>query len=190
MLIKRFRNFINQIGWRFYKRKLSVGKNSNVGIGYEFVNPQNIFIGTNFKAYKNLKLQTWPRYHGKETGYEPKLIIGDNVSFMDNVQISCMRNISIGNGVLFGDNVLVVDNYHGNPNSLEEKRLRPLERPLFLRGNIIIEDNVWVGRNVCIFGGVRIGSGTVIGANSVVTNDIPAYSIAVGAPARVIKTIE
>ena len=50
-----------------------------------------------------------------------------------------------------------------------------------------IGDDVWLGNNVTVLRGVNIGRGTVIGANSVVTKDIPSYSIAVGCPARVIR---
>ena len=54
---------------------------------------------------------------------------------------------------------------------------------------MVIGNNVWIGRNVCIMPGVTIGDGAVIGANAVVTHDIPAYSVAVGVPAKVIKMI-
>jgi acetyltransferase-like isoleucine patch superfamily enzyme len=53
-----------------------------------------------------------------------------------------------------------------------------------------IADNVWCGANVVVTGGVTIGERCVIGANSVVTQDIPAFSIAAGAPARVLRQIE
>lgn len=52
---------------------------------------------------------------------------------------------------------------------------------------IIIEDDVWIGINCVVLPGVRIGKGSVIGSNSVINNDIPPYSIAVGSPARVVK---
>ncbi|MBK1857180.1 hypothetical protein JIN80_02845 [Cerasicoccus arenae] len=52
---------------------------------------------------------------------------------------------------------------------------------------IIVEDDVWIGGRVNLTAGVTIGSGSVIGAGSVVTKDIPAGSIAVGIPAKVIK---
>jgi len=55
---------------------------------------------------------------------------------------------------------------------------------------IVIENSVWIGANVVIRDGVTIGTHSVIGAGSVVTRDIPAYSIAVGVPARVIKEIK
>lgn len=54
----------------------------------------------------------------------------------------------------------------------------------------VIGDNVELGSNVCIIGGVRIGNNVKIGAGSVVVKDIPDNSIAVGNPARVIKTVE
>ena len=50
-----------------------------------------------------------------------------------------------------------------------------------------IEEGVWLGQRVCVLPGVCIGAHCIIGANSVVTHDIPAYSIAVGAPAKVVK---
>jgi acetyltransferase-like isoleucine patch superfamily enzyme len=53
---------------------------------------------------------------------------------------------------------------------------------------ITIEDDVWVAGNVVITAGVRIGHGSVIGAGAVVTKDIPPWSVAVGVPARVIRT--
>lgn len=55
-------------------------------------------------------------------------------------------------------------------------------------GDIIIEDDVWLGHSVTVCAGVTIGRGSVIGAGAVVTRDVPPYSIAVGAPAKVIKS--
>lgn len=57
----------------------------------------------------------------------------------------------------------------------------------FSKGNIIIEDDVWVGYGATILSGVKIGQGAVIAACAVVTTDIPAYAIAGGNPARIIK---
>jgi acetyltransferase-like isoleucine patch superfamily enzyme len=58
------------------------------------------------------------------------------------------------------------------------------------KGPTRLGDNVWCGVNVVITGGVTIGERAVIGANSVVTGDIPAFSVAAGAPARVLRRIE
>ena len=54
---------------------------------------------------------------------------------------------------------------------------------------VIIEDNVWVGEFAAILKGVTVGKGSIIGSHSVVTKDVPPYSIAVGNPARIVRTI-
>ena len=54
---------------------------------------------------------------------------------------------------------------------------------------VTIGDNVWIGGNAVVLPGVTIGSNSVIGAGSVVTRDVPPWSIAVGNPCKVIKTI-
>ena len=58
------------------------------------------------------------------------------------------------------------------------------------KGPTTVGNNVWCGANVVVTSGVKIGERSVIGANSVVTRDIPPFSIAAGAPARVIRQIE
>lgn len=62
----------------------------------------------------------------------------------------------------------------------------PNDRP-FITEPTYIEDNVWIGENAVVLPGSRIGFGSIIGANAVVSGDIPPYSIAVGAPAHVVK---
>jgi lipopolysaccharide O-acetyltransferase len=62
----------------------------------------------------------------------------------------------------------------------------PIERKGICKP-VVIGDNVWIGESACILPGVTIGEGSIIGALSVVTKSIPAYSIAVGSPAKVVK---
>lgn len=118
----------------------------------------------------------------------PNLLIGNYTSFGDNCYITCANKIVIGNNVLIGDNVFITDNFHGR-SSKNECNIPPAERELWSKGPVIVEDNVWIGRNVSIMPDVTIGRGTVIGANSVVTKDIPEFSVVVGSPARVIRKI-
>lgn len=61
------------------------------------------------------------------------------------------------------------------------------QQPLTTKGPIVIEDKVWLGHGVTVLSGVRIGEGAVVGPGSVVTRDVPAGAIAVGAPACVVR---
>ena len=91
--------------------------------------------------------------------------------------------ISIGNGVRIAPHVMIFAANH---------IFTDTEGPIFKQGvtkaPITIEDDVWIAGMVMITAGVRIGRGSIIGAGSVVTKDIPAWSVAIGSPARVIKS--
>lgn len=165
-----------------------LGTNSFFGTGLIINGGNNIVIGDNVRCGSNVSLQTWPTYRGKPTGHEPLLSIGNKVEMMSRCQISCMIKIEIGDGCLFGDNVFITDNAHGQGNLIESK-MPPIERPLFSKGPVRIGKNVWIGRNVCIMPGVVLGNGCVVGANAVVTHSFPDNSVIGGVPAKLIRTI-
>lgn len=184
MLISKI---FNRIRWYQEKRKFyACGNNSRVGLGGHFQGHKFITIGDGFSGGKNVSIEAWESYHGFSTGYEPHLKIGNKVSIMDNCQISCAYSVTIGDGVLMGNNCFITDNFHGNGEP-EELDIPPAERRLFIKGAVCIKKNVWIGRNVSIMPNVEVGEGCIIGANSVITKDIPPYSVAVGVPAKVIK---
>lgn len=91
--------------------------------------------------------------------------------------------ITIGGHCQLGPNVQLLTPVHP---------LAPTPRAAGLESAdpIVLEDNVWLGGGVVVCPGVRIGEGSVIGAGAVVTKDIPAYSLAVGNPARVIRALD
>lgn len=90
--------------------------------------------------------------------------------------------------VTFGDNVFIAPNCGfytaGHPLDATERN-----KGLEYAHPISVGDNVWIGGNVCVLSGVTIGNNSVIGAGSVVVKDIPPYSLAVGNPCKVIKTV-
>lgn len=90
--------------------------------------------------------------------------------------------ISIGENVLTADKVYISDNLHGYQNP----DLPVLAQPVQQLQPVTIGDGSWLGENVCVIG-ANIGCHCIVGANSVVTHDIPDYSVAVGVPAKIIK---
>ncbi|CAO1638723.1 unnamed protein product [Sympodiomycopsis kandeliae] len=100
-----------------------------------------------------------------------------------NTVILDCAEVRIGHGVLFGPNVSI---YCGTHTTALPERQAGYERAL----PVSIGRDSWIGGGVSIMAGVKIGKGVTIGAGSVVTRDIPDFSVAVGTPARVVKTLE
>ncbi|EMO43306.1 transferase hexapeptide repeat protein [Leptospira noguchii serovar Autumnalis str. ZUN142] len=110
--------------------------------------------------------------------------IGNEVFFNRNVHINASVGgvIDIGDRCLIGPNVVFRTANH-NFDSIE----LPIQKQGHKIGNIILETDVWIASNVVLVGGIRIGKGVVVAAGSVVTKDIPAYSVVGGVPAKIIK---
>lgn len=114
--------------------------------------------------------------------YGNRIEIGD--LFLSNHNLVILD----GGGVFFGDNVFIGPNcgFYTAGHPLDaERRIKGLEYALPIR----VGNKVWFGGNACVMPGVSIGDGAVIGAGSVVTSDIPAGVLAMGAPCRVIRQI-
>ncbi len=133
-------------------------------------------------------MTAWDKYLLTNQVFTPEISIGENVCIGEYVHITAINKIVIGNGVLTGRWVLITDNSHGlfTKSELEE---RPIARPIYSKGEVIIGNNVWIGDKATILPNVHVGDGAIIAANAVVTKDVPAYSLAAGNPARVIKNI-
>jgi acetyltransferase-like isoleucine patch superfamily enzyme len=97
--------------------------------------------------------------------------------------IGAAGQITIGENVIMGQHV----SFHSENHNHERTDI-PIKRQGTRRLGIVIEDDCWVGSNAVFLDGCHVEKGCVIGAGSVVRGRIPAYSIAVGAPARVIKS--
>ncbi len=128
---------------------------------------------------------------GPDTYIRPPLYVdfGSNISIGARCYINLgltaldYDRISIGDDVKIATHVQLVTPYH---------HLEPLRRlqPGGLSAPICVQNNVWLGSGVIVCPGVTIGAGTVVGAGSVVTRDLPPMVLAVGSPARVIRTVE
>ena len=93
---------------------------------------------------------------------------------------SASGRIEIGDFSLIGPGCYITDADHRFSN----KTVPVSDQGMSSKGSTVIEDNVWLGANVVVTSGVRVGRRSVIGANSVVTRDIPAFSVAAGIPPR------
>lgn len=114
--------------------------------------------------------------------YGSHIEVGKNFFANYNCTIIDVAKVKIGDNCQMAPNVAIYT--AGHP-------LHPVARnSMYEYGiSVTIGDNVWIGGNTVIMPGVHIGSNTVIGAGSVVTKDIPDWSVAVGNPCRVIKKI-
>lgn len=110
------------------------------------------------------------------------LIIEDGTVIGNFNHIFATKRIVIHRKVLTADKVFISDNLH----SYEFVDVPIIDQPIVQNGEVEIGEGTWLGENVCVLG-ASIGRHCVIGANSVVTKDIPDYSIAVGVPAKIIK---
>ena len=149
----------------------------------------NISIGNHVRIGKDVMLYTHPHYNEQEL--TPSIIIGDNSRIGRRSHLTSIQSICIGNGVRMGNDIFITDNAHGGgDNIVHQLDIAPNLRPLYSKGPVIIADRVWIGDKVIILPGVSIGEGAIVGAGAVVTHNIPAYSVAVGNPARVVKTLK
>ena len=120
-----------------------------------------------------------------DDGNKIMISIGAGSVFGHDVHITAANGIFIGKGLRTGKSVLISDNAHGNCRDQKQLLMRPDDRPLYSKGAIFIGENVWIGEKAAILSGVHVGDGAVIGANSVVTHDVPAFSIVAGCPAKI-----
>ncbi len=156
------------------------GKYSKIRGHLTTCNSKNIYIGERCDIGPYCRLETYPDYGNKIT--TPILTIGDYSSIQHAVHIYCVEKIEIGKGSLIASGCMITDNDHGTD---PEDDL--YVKQILKSSPTTIEDYVWLGENVCVLSGSHIGKRSIIGANSVVKGFIPAYCIAVGNPAKVVK---
>jgi acetyltransferase-like isoleucine patch superfamily enzyme len=119
---------------------------------------------------------------GQECISDPVVSIGDRCLIGKGSGIVGHFNIEIGNDVWTGHHVYITDQNHGY-----EDITVPISQQIQPERSVTIGDGSWLGYGTVVLPGARIGRHVAIGANSVVTGDIPDFSVAVGSPARVVR---
>ncbi len=123
----------------------------------------------------------------RSTGVLTKLGVG--VRMGRNSSIDAYSFIGAAGGVFIGENVVMGQHISFHAEDYNYSRVDcPIRDQGTRRKGIVVEDDCWIGSNTVFLDGSHVERGCVIGAGSIVRGEIPAYSIAAGAPARVIKS--
>lgn len=110
-----------------------------------------------------------------------KLVVGRRTRISHGTMLNARGRITIGDYCHLSPHVII--NSSGLDIQKDFKKRTHVNRP------VVLEDGVWVASGAIINAGVTLGEGCVIGAGAVVTRDIPPYTVAVGCPAKVIRSI-
>ena len=175
-----------------------IGSSVYIEDGVKFLNTSCIDIGNQVSLLHGVSISAQGHPNNK-------VYLGDKVSLERGVDIRAMKdtcihidegtfigpyvclagpgNIKIGKWCLIAAHVGIFANNH-----IFDDPTEIIENQGLTRKGIVIEDDCWLGHAVTVLDGVTIGKGSVIGAGAVVTKDIPPFSIAVGVPAKVIKS--
>jgi lipopolysaccharide O-acetyltransferase len=157
-----------------------IGRKSVIMGNLTYQSPQFIEIGKGVRIGPGCRLEAYPGYAGQTSS--PSLVLKDGAVLQHKVHVYCRESVEIGENSLIASGCMITDNNHGMvPGE------RPyVDQPLIARPTVL-ESNVWLGEHVCVLAGSRIGAHSIIGCNSVVSGEIPPFSIAAGCPAKVLK---
>ncbi|WP_375239918.1 acyltransferase [Aurantibacter sp.] len=133
--------------------------------------PKNITIKSNVNIGRNVSITT--------EFEDSKLVIGVDSQLNRNVELDYSGGVLLGKNIVISEGSIIMSHSHGfDPKSKPQKMFKN------------IEDNVWIGaRAIVLPQAQNIGKNSIIAAGSVVTKDVPPYSIVAGNPAKVIKNI-
>lgn len=149
--------------------------------------PQALKVGKGTGLYDSAQIVT------SENG---EIEIGE-FCVLNGSNIICTEKISLGNYVMASWGSVITDNFLGEDLTIEQRAFllensssSDLHQMPFSKSSpVTIEDNVWIGFDSIILPGTHIGRGSIIGSKSIVSGNIPEYSVVVGNPAKIIKTL-
>lgn len=176
---RHLRQFYHYLKTKTFGLK-SLGKNSVIISPIQLSCPLRIEVGNDVFIWDNARINVIEQYY--DFHYEPELILEDGVTIGQNCHIVCCNSIVLKKGATLGPCVTLADAHHG----YEDLKI-PIMRQQMKSSPIVIGENSLINSHCFVSQGVKIGKECFIGAGSVVVNDIPDYSVAVGNPARVIR---
>jgi acetyltransferase-like isoleucine patch superfamily enzyme len=154
---------------------------------YRSREPVGVRIGRGASTYLGTMFDAGPR---------ARISLGD-FALVHGARIICDDEVVIGDYALISWNVVLMDTYRFSPEP--GRRRRELEQMVLRSPRRVESDvparpvhigrNVWIGFDACVLPGVTIGEGAIVGARSVVTENVPPFTIVAGNPARVIRRL-
>lgn len=165
----------------FYKSKIYFGKKVKIGnfCILSGMSKKGLFVGdySSIGSFSRVIVST---NHSN---------LGEYIKIGSGVGIGEYSSLGGSGGLSIGDNTIIAQYFSAHPeNHVFDSTEVPIKAQGTFRSPISIGKDCWIGAKVTIVAGVTVGDGVVLGAGSVVTKDIPAYTIAVGNPAKVIKS--
>lgn len=169
-----------------YKDRLFIGDNSKISFNkFSFKNNCKIYIGENSIIESSF-------YFDKENS---SIKIG-NRTFIGGSKLICAESIEIGDDVLISWGCTIVNHtshsliFAERKNDVLDGLIGKKDWTNVLIKKIDIKDKVWIGFDVKILKGVTIGEGAIVAAGSIVTKDVPPFTLVAGVPAKIIKSLQ
>lgn len=153
-----------------------------VGKDVKFFNPQKIQLGDNCDIADDVVFAPLVKHNGND--YSSEIIVGNNVHFGTQDRIASKDAVVIEDDVLFAAFVHITDHSH----DYHDVRLPISKQGVIGKGKVVIKKGAWLAFGCHVLSGVTIGENSVVAANSVVTKDVPPFSVVAGNPARVVST--
>jgi len=188
---KDYRPYAIKKGWlkfqKFYTRHFLEPQFNSLGKGHAFMSPWHVqlFGGPiDIGHYstiiatpdKKVRLSVWPAMQG-----EGRIQIGDYVLICPGVRISAAKEIVIEDNCMLASSAYITDSdWHGIYDRVSMGHAEPVR----------LGKNVWIGDSAIVCKGVTIGENSIVGAGAIVVSSIPANSVAVGNPARVVRQLD
>jgi acetyltransferase-like isoleucine patch superfamily enzyme len=165
------------------RRLRAAGAGVRLGPGIRIEHPECVELGAGVR----LSAHCWISVAAPRPDAPPPLVvIGAGTYIGRFATLACAGRLTIGERVLVSDRVFIGDARHEYTN----RDLPIMDQPLAFAGPVVIGDGTWIGIGAAILPNVTIGRHCVIGANAVVTRDVPDHHVAVGVPARILRSID
>ena len=159
------------------RRFAHLGQDTSLPDGLALLGPQFMEIGDRVLIGRQARLEAI----GEDNGV--KLKIGTRSRIGPYAHLGAAQSLVIGERVGIASGVLIIDHDH----DFRDPQKGYYGTGYLLASPVVIKDGAWLGERAIVLKGVTIDEGAIVGAGALVNRDIPAYSIAVGVPAKVVR---